>query len=94
MNDRIRDLQREIEREQSNIDNCNHSWGKPYSNPETKREPYGYKLVGHGSDVSYESEGYRDVNVPRWTRDCTICGHSEHTHSTEAVIKEHRPKFG
>lgn len=93
MNDKIRQLQEQIDVERSRIANCDHNFGKPYSNPETKQEGYGYRMVGHGSDVWGEYEGYRPVEVPRWTRKCSICGHEEHTYKQKPIISGHEPSF-
>jgi len=86
MNEKIRDLQKQIESEEKKISNCDHNWGKSFSNPDTKLEPYGLKTVGRGSDVWTEAEGYRDVEVPRWTRVCTICEHEDHAYKQKPII--------
>lgn len=93
MNDKIRDLQRQIEADQSKISNCKHTWCEAYYDPETTKEPYGYRTEKQGSDVWGMPEGYRDVTKDRWSRKCTKCGHVEHTYTQEAVIKEYKPKF-
>lgn len=67
---------------------CIHDYNEPFFNPDTIREAYGYNMVGHGSDVWYEPQGYRDVKVDRWTRVCKICGNSQHTNKLEPVIKD------
>lgn len=94
MNDKIRKLQEQIRVEQQKIANCQHVFGKPFSNPEIVKEPYGFKYVGHGSDVWPEPEGYRDVSKPRWTRVCTLCGKEEHTYTMKPIITGSEPDFG
>ena len=89
----IRRLQDQIVAEKKKISNCIHDYNEPFFNPDTIREAYGYNMVGHGSDVWYEPQGYRDVKVDRWTRVCKICGNSQHTNKLEPVIKEYKPKF-
>jgi hypothetical protein len=49
MNDKIKSLQREIEREEQKMRNCNHSFGDSFENYETQREEY---LTGQ-----YETQG-------------------------------------
>jgi hypothetical protein len=91
--DRIKQLQLEIEKERSNIKNCTHSFGTPYYDPETVKEPYGSLQIGRGSDPYWGPEGYRDVKKDRWTRKCITCGYEQHTNVLEPVIIEHKPKF-
>jgi len=93
MNDRIRKLQEEIDAEQRKISRCSHNFCDPYYNPETVREPYGFKLVGQGSDVWHEPEGYHDVKKDRWTRVCKTCGKEEHTNKRKPVITNYTPDF-
>lgn len=93
MNDKIRDLHRQIAEEKRKISNCKHEFGKPFSNPETKQEGYGYRMVGQGSDVWGEYVGYRPVEVPRWTRVCELCGHEEHTYEQKPNISGYVPRF-
>jgi hypothetical protein len=93
MNDKIRDLQRQIEAEKRTIANCDHQWGGIFSNPETQREEY---FTGQ-----YETQGvhhwpitsYRDKVVPRWTRKCTLCGHEEHTYKQKPIITGYEADF-
>ena len=94
MNNRIKELQAEIERERRKIASCKHEYGKPFYNPEKVKEAYGYKPVAHGSDVWGEPEGYRDVDKPRWTRVCIHCGNEDHTDKQKAVVVGHEPDFG
>ena len=94
MNDNIRKLQDQIRAEENKIRNCKHIFGKPFSNPEIIREPYGFTTVGRGSDVWTEPEGYRDVSRPRWTRVCTECGTEEHTYNQKPITIGSEPDFG
>ena len=93
MNDKINKLLAEIEVEKRKIANCKHVFTDAFYDPETVREPHGYKMEAHGSDISYQPEGYHDVKKDRWARKCTICGLIQHTYQTEPIIKEHKPKF-
>jgi len=93
MNDKIKELQRQIREEENNIRNCDHEWGDTYSNPETIRVPYGYKSVAHGSDIWIEAEGYRDETKPRWSRKCEKCGKVEHTYKQKPIIKGYDADF-
>lgn len=93
MNDRIKQLQEEINAEKRKIDNCQHEFGDAYNNPETVRESYGYRTVAQGSDIWAEPEGYRDVIKPRWTRKCSKCGLEQHTNKKKPIITDYTPDF-
>jgi hypothetical protein len=91
---KIKELLERIRAEQSKIDACKHVFEKPFSNPETVREPSGFKLETHGSDSWSVPDGYHDVQKPRWTRVCTLCGKEEHTHTQKIVSTLKEPDFG
>lgn len=93
MNDKIRQLQEEIAREQEKIRKCPHKWGKAFYNPEIVKEGYGLHYVGHGSDPYPEYTGYHDVEKPRWTRKCSECGTEEHTYTQKPVVVGYEPDF-
>ena len=93
MNDRIKELQQQIELEQNRIRSCKHQFGTPYFDTETVIEEYGYKIVGQGSDVWGEPEGYRQVEKPRWARECSECGLIEFTYNTKPIIISNEPLF-
>jgi len=93
MNDKIKQLQKEIEVEQEKMRKCKHTFGEPYYNPEKEMKGYGYKMVAQGSDVYGEFEGYIEVNVPRWTRKCTECKFEQHTKEQKPIIKGFEPDF-
>lgn len=93
INDKIKQLQSEIAKEQEKIRNCKHQFGEAFYNPETIKEPYGYKMITQGSDVWGEPEGYRDIQKPRWTRKCSACGLEQHTYETEPIVTGTKPKF-
>lgn len=93
MNNKIKQLNEEIQNELKKIKSCRHDFDKPFSNPEKVMEPYGYRMVGMGSDVWYEPDGVREISKPRWTRICKICGLEEHTSISEPIISEYKPKF-
>ncbi len=92
-NERIKQLQSEIESEKRKIQNCKHAFNKAYYNPEIVSEPYGYEMKPQGSDVYYEPTGYRDVKKDRWTRKCTICGNEEHTNKQKPITTGYEPSF-
>ena len=93
MNDKIKELQKQIRLEEERISNCDHVFGKSYSDPETTKEPYGYETVAQGSDIWSLPTGYRDVTKPRWSRKCSKCGYIEHTYKQKAIIKGYEPEF-
>ncbi len=93
MNDKIKSLQQQIEAEQRKIDNCKHNFGEAFYDAETVLEPYGYKMVGQGSDVWHEPQGYREVKKDRWTRKCKTCGFEQHTYTKKPVITDYKPDF-
>lgn len=93
INDRIKTLQKEIEFETQRIKNCDHVFGTPFYNPYIEKEPYGFHVVGQGSDIWTEAEGYRDVTKQRWTRICTKCGFEQHTTKQKAVVIKEEPDF-
>lgn len=93
-NQRIRDLQREIERERTTMAGCNHTFGKTNYNPYTVQEPYGSRGVGQGSHFWTEPEGYRYITKDRWTRICEKCGYENHTMKQKDVVLKQEPDFG
>ena len=92
-NKTIKELQKKIEKERRKILSCQHDYDDPFYNPEKVKEPYGCKLVGHGSDLYPEPEGYHDVEKARWTRICKHCGYEQHTKELEPVVTSRKPKF-
>lgn len=72
-------------------DNCDHEWGEVKYDPEIKSDPYGYRMIAHGSDVWGEPDGYHDVEHKRWSRTCKKCGKVEYTNKQIAV--KYEPKF-
>lgn len=90
---KLSELQRQIEEIKRKQAACNHNFGEPFYNPDTKMEGYGSKLVTQGSDAWHEYVGFKEVKVDRWTRVCTKCEYEQHTDKQEPVIKEYRPKF-
>jgi len=93
MNDRIKQLQQEIESEKAKIRNCNHIFGKSYYDAETVKEGYGSVQDGAGSDPHWSYAGYRDVEKARWSRKCKTCGLVEHTYEQAPIIKGYEPSF-
>ena len=93
MNKKIKELQKQIDEEHRKMDVCPHVWGPAFSNPGTRKVPYGIKTVAQGSDIWPEAEGYRDETFPRWSRECQNCGKVEHTEKQEPVIKSYKPIF-
>lgn len=94
MNDKIRELQKQIEEERQRISKCKHVFDKPFYNPETVLEGYGSKMIAQGSDIWYDYEGYHNVQKERWTRKCTVCGYEEHTKQQKPIVVGHEPDFG
>jgi hypothetical protein len=93
MNDKIKELQKQIRREEEKINNCSHDFGEPYSDPETIREAYGYETFAQGSDIWSRPTGYRDVKKQRWARKCKSCGFIEYTYKQKPIIKGYEPDF-
>ena len=93
MNNKIKELQREIDTERSRIQNCKHDFGKVCFDPETIMEGYGSVQDGAGSDPHWSYEGYRPTEKNRWSRKCKICGNTECTYKQEPIIKGYEPKF-
>jgi len=92
--DKIEQLKKEIQREQSKIENCDHDFGEPFYNAKMVMEGYGMVQDGAGSDPHCSYEGYREVPKDRWTRKCKLCGFEEHTKNLKPIIKGHKPDFG
>lgn len=97
MKDKLKELELEYQRKKKQIQleqfQCNHCWDSPEYDPETKKEPCGYRVIGQGSDVWVEAVGYSSVNIPRWSRICKKCGKVEYTYRCEPIIANYEPKF-
>ena len=94
MNDRIKELRREIEIEENKIGKCKHSFTEPIYDPESVMEGYGSVQDGAGSDPHWSYAGYHTVQKDRWSRFCTICGKKEFTNKQEVILtKKYKPKF-
>jgi hypothetical protein len=93
LNDQLQESLRKVEEIKKQIANCAHNFDDPKYDPETERQAYGYKMEKQGSDVWGVPEGYKDVQVPRWSRECLICGHKEYTKEQETVSITKKPKF-
>jgi hypothetical protein len=91
--EKIRQLQEEIRRNEERMRNCNHAWDKPFFNPETIREPSGYKFEVHGSDAWETPTSFHDVQKRRWTRKCLKCSFEEHTYEQKPIVTGYEPKF-
>ena len=78
--DEIRELERRLIKLKVQQARCEHEWG------ETKYTPYTAKqeriLIGqyetHGVDM-WPRSVFDDVECPRWTRECKVCGVVQHT---------------
>lgn len=91
--EKIKALQLEIEIEKRKIENCRHSWGDTKYDPYTVKEPVFSHYIPHGSDPE-PVYTYHDKTMPRWSRTCTICGHTEYTEKTGPVEPQKtEPKF-
>lgn len=93
MNDKIRDLQKQIEAEKEKVANCKHDFDLAFFNPETITVPYGSKMEAQGSDVWFAPEGYRNEQRNRWTRRCKICGFEQHTYKQKPIVVGQEPSF-
>lgn len=93
MNDRIKQLQKEIELERIKMDNCVHVFSDPYYNPEDVSVGYGSVQDGAGSDPHWSYAGYRTEKVDRWSRVCEKCGYTQHTYKQEPIVSGYKPKF-
>jgi hypothetical protein len=93
MNDRIKQLQKEIELERHKMSNCKHEFSKPFYDPEIVKEGYGSVQDGAGSDPHWSYAGYRDVKKDRWTKKCIHCGFEMHTYEQKPIITGYEPKF-
>ena len=85
--------QEKIEELRKEISSCSHDFDKPKYDPDYKQEGYGGHYVGHGSDPVYQYAGYTKKEIPRWSRECKICGCKEYTTQTENVVVGKQPKF-
>ena len=92
-NDKIKQLQREIDSEKRKMDSCSHNFKDAIYDPETVKEGYGSVQDGAGSDPHWSYAGYRDVQKDRWSRECSICGFKQYTYKQEAVVSKYQPKF-
>jgi hypothetical protein len=91
--EKIRRLQEEIRREEELMSGCEHTFDKPFFNPETVREPGSTELEVHGSDAWPVVTSWRSVEKDRWTRKCPKCGYEQHTYKQEPVVAGYQPKF-
>lgn len=67
----VESLRQNVKRQQ---ESCLHEFGGEIYDPDKRVEGCDPKLVGQGSDHYYEYQSYRDVEVPRWVRQCRKCG--------------------
>jgi len=94
--DEINELQEKINSLKHKVENCQHDFPKPVYDPETVSEGYGSVQDGKGSDPHWSFAGYHDVQKPRWSRKCNLCGKVEYTNSQKTVAIETKtePDFG
>lgn len=92
MNDKIKELQKQIEVEKEKMRNCSHTFGKVFYNPEKTKEWVFTHYSGHGSDPFPEGY-YKDKEIPRWTRICSECGQEEHTYKQKPIVTGFEPDF-
>lgn len=91
--DKIDSLKREIKQWEYKQSNCVHIWLSPKYDPEIKYEEYA--LPGQ-----YDTQGIhmwprtstREVQVPRWSRTCSLCGATEYTFAQKET-KTFTPSF-
>jgi len=84
----LQTLEKELRQKENN---CSHSWGETKYDPEKVNEPYGFKIEAQGSDIWSVPSGYREVEHPRWSRECKKCGKVEYT--KEKAPTKYEPKF-
>jgi len=93
MNEKIRQLEADIEKERKKISNCNHIFGKSFYNPEKYMKGYGSVQDGAGSDPHWSYAGYTEAEKPRWTRICSECGYEQHAYEQQPIITGYEPSF-
>ena len=93
MNDKIKRLQEEIEKEKNVIKNCNYSFGEPYESYKIEKEEYFTGEYSGGGIDRWPVTGFRDKEVFVWERKCKTCGFIQQTTETEPVITSYKPKF-
>lgn len=86
--EKIRQLREQIEQEKNKMSKCSHAFSKAFYNPEKEMVPYGIHYEGKGSDPYPVADGYNEVDKPRWTRVCVICGGEQHTSKTKSTGSE------
>ena len=91
--DKQKDLHRQLEASKNAMSNCSHDFDKTIYDPEMIKEGYGSVQDGAGSDPHWSYAGYTDVDKPRWSRKCKICGKVEYTHEQEIVLVQKEARF-
>lgn len=86
-------LKKQLAESEERMRNCKHNFSEPIYDPEIVKEGYGSVQDGAGSDPHWSFAGYRDVEKPRWSRECKLCGKIEYTYIQEPIIYDYRPKF-
>lgn len=92
MNDKIRQLQQQISKEEEAIRRCDHDFKEPVYDPEPYKEPIFSHYDGGGSDPN-PIYNYVDRTKDRWSRECKKCGKFEYTYTQAPVINSYKPKF-
>jgi len=90
---RISDLRKQIEAEESKIKSCVHVFKDPVFDPETIKvqdDRAGYET--HGVD-RWPVPSYHDETKNRWSRECNKCGLKQYTYTQEPVVSAYKPKF-
>ena len=89
----INQLTKRIEELIKTIKNCNHDFATPIYDPEEKRvqdDHLGFEQ--HGVD-RWLIPSFHTEKIPRWSRECTICGCKEYTYETSPVINSYESIF-
>lgn len=88
----LKRLRQEMERVERQMKDCPHDFADPVSDPEIRKEPIS-EMRMQGVDVFYETVGYSDKIIPRWSRKCKKCGKVEYSYKQEPIITGYKPKF-
>lgn len=81
--DRINALELDLAAARAEQDRCSHEWGPVTTETRYRKEGYGSKQDGAGSDPHWTYEGYRNVPYTIHVRVCLKCGLRQETEKVE-----------
>ena len=90
---KIKQLQNEIESLKRQQSNCNHIWNDAKYDAEevsVQDDRGGYET--HGVD-RWAVPSFHKETKDRWSRECSKCGLKQYTYQNEAVVTKREPKF-